>query len=155
MLDHKLQSRGKCWSHQERCSGSCPTLLLLFLHAKMAETWQTLSADVSPAPLSCPKELFLSSFSCSVQGPALFVLGIAAADHFREIQGIDAFKPLCLVLLCSLCFAGLMCEHRSMVSLTCDQWQESPELPVQICAVSHGASPSTVCLLGNLLLRSP
>lgn len=110
-------------------------------------------ADVSPAPLSCQKEFFLSSFSCSVQGPALFVLGIAAADHFREIQGIDAFKLLCLVLLCRLCCAGLMCEHRNMAILTCDQ--ETPELPAQICAVSHGASPSAVCLLGNLLLRSP
>lgn len=145
MLYHKLLSRGKCQSHQERCFGSCPTLLLPFLHAKMVETWQTLAAGVSPAPLSCQKEIFLSSFSCSVQGPALFVLGIAAADHFREIQGIDAFKALCLVLLCSLGFSGLMCELRSMVNLTCDQWQEAPELPVQICALSHGASPSAVC----------
>lgn len=94
MLCHKLLSRGKCWSHQERCSGSCPTLLLLFLHAKMAETWQTLPADVSPAPLSCQEEFFLSSFSCSLQGPTLFVLGVAAADHFREIQGIAAFITL-------------------------------------------------------------
>lgn len=155
MQYHKLLSRGKCWSHQERCFGSCPAVLLPFLHAKMAETWQTLPADVSPAPLSCQKVSFLSSFLCSVQGPTMFVLGIAAADHFREIQGIGAFKPLCLVLLCSLCFAAVTCECRSMTNLTCDQWQETPELPVQICAVSHGASPSAVCLLGNLLLRSP
>lgn len=153
MLCHKLLSRGKCWSHQERCSGSCPTLLLLFPRAKMAETWQTLPADVSPAPLSCQKEFFLSSFSCFVQGPTLFWVQQlqTTSGKFRELL----LSSLCLVLLCSLCFAGLMCEHRNMVNPTWDQWQETPELPVQMCAVSHGASPSAVCLLGNLLLRSP
>lgn len=54
----------------------------------------------------------------------MFVLGIAAADHFREIQRIDVFKLLCLVLLYSLCYAGLMCEQRNMVNLTYGQWQK-------------------------------
>lgn len=122
----------------------------------MADTWQTLPADVSPAPLSCQKEFFLTTFSCVPCRVQHCLWYSSCRQGLQENSGKKCFQATAfLVLLCSLCFAGFVCEHRSMVNLTCDQWQGIPELPEEIYALSHGASQSAVCLLGNLLLRSP